>query len=57
MARTGIDFVRRQFDWDLITDAIEDVYYDTIAAYRRPAVTAVPAAEGRRSDRFANQNV
>jgi glycosyltransferase involved in cell wall biosynthesis len=54
LARTGLDFVQRHFHWDLITDAIEDVYHDAIAAYRRPAVTAIPGAEARRSSGWAN---
>jgi glycosyltransferase involved in cell wall biosynthesis len=34
LAGAGLEFVRRQFDWDQITDSIEDAYHHAIAAYR-----------------------
>jgi glycosyltransferase involved in cell wall biosynthesis len=34
LAEAGLEFVQRQFDWDLITDSIEEAYHHAIAAYR-----------------------
>jgi glycosyltransferase involved in cell wall biosynthesis len=41
LANAGLAFARRQFDWDRITDAIEDVYHAAIAgSHVRRAVPA-----------------
>jgi glycosyltransferase involved in cell wall biosynthesis len=44
LAGAGLEFVRRQFDWDLITDALEDAYHHAIETYRarHVASTIVP---------------
>jgi glycosyltransferase involved in cell wall biosynthesis len=34
LARTGQDFARHQFDWDRITDTLEEAYYDAIRMRR-----------------------
>jgi glycosyltransferase involved in cell wall biosynthesis len=47
LGRNGLEFARRQFCWDRITDQLEDTYLEAIAA-RHPAPASrepVPAAE------------